>query len=265
MYLKSIFVNSISFTSKHGDAPTWSIGRNRIFPSQLFVILLITVLGTLHPTFTSFAETHCIVPELLEDYTKGALTENAPTHLEPKAEWRLLGEGIMGGRVFRVIPSDGRPSYVIKEYKSKAYLENDVECFRILREVLDADTTFSIVGTIPLEPPYLRLSDVKGTTAAHFLNEIRSRASRPLRLVYEARLNRAKELFQRYVQKQQDLGLIESSSIGISTKNDLPALRVIIRLKEGHQIGGKNVVNFFLKADNIVIDAQGQMWIIDPY
>ncbi|HMN67881.1 MAG TPA: hypothetical protein PKC28_05015 [Bdellovibrionales bacterium] len=76
----------------------------------------------------------------------------------------ILGSGLAGGNVYRLIPRRGGPARVIKSYNEQRSLENDLKAFEEMRRWFK-DTDIRLPWFKRLSPTQMELEDIRGTDA----------------------------------------------------------------------------------------------------
>lgn len=173
-----------------------------------------------------------------------------------KAEF--LGEG-SSGRAYKVVLEDGT-EVVIKYYKDPKKLKRDYELLNLARKNQGPES-LQVPATEILSPKHLLIEYISGEPLVSMLKSLRvdEQSQQELLTTYDRKVSK----LHRRLQDQDPL-------VG-ELYNVQGRMRTMIYFTQGGYDGVSKVHfirtrlgEYTLKSDNIIVDKQGQLWLIDP-
>jgi hypothetical protein len=216
-------------------------------PMAVFVVLI-----SPPSTFTSSLE--CIQYNLKANLGfEIPLNEAASLELyDPTSSYFKLGSGPGGGTVYRVIPSDGKPSYALKEYRNPTQRNSDDAAFKRLHHWMLPVDGIEIVQPEIVGTKSMRLPDIKGETLDQVLRDPN---------VSEAEKKRLLEIWNRFIDLAHET-LPLAADVDDDTlfnRHPIHTFEISFRTKEERY-------SILLKPDNVIVEAgTGRMFLIDPF
>jgi len=159
----------------------------------------------------------------------------------------LIGSGIGGGDVYRVIPENGAP-YLIKRYAESASLSSDVVGLNYLSQFQSKLSAIGVQISIPtkLDNRTLLFADIQAQSVQDYCHMLNGNGKRTLSRQIETRAN----------QKMQQIYEIISQSSTVERKDAV----LILKTANGDRL------KFYLHSGNLLIDAEsGKIVISDPF
>lgn len=174
---------------------------------------------------------------------------------DPGSRYFELGSGCGGGGacVYRVIPSDPRSPYELKEYRKSETRDDDAEAFSFIRKVAPARSEVEVSNPQVVGKRSMILPDVEGLPLDSLLhNAHRNKISKTER----------EHLVQTWNHFVRQIG----TSLGTRVKLDEPGTGDgLLALRFEGRSDGK-YIRIWLKPDNVVVEAKtGRMFLVDPF
>lgn len=163
----------------------------------------------------------------------------------------FLGEGYLGGKVY-LVEREGQ-KHLIKKYRSKESLDNDIAAWDLLRRLLGDDPEYLIPGHARLDDLTLKMEYIP-TADLHRLDEIEPNPHR---------ISHWNEVFRSFVKKLQTKA-DKQHMVTYLRPDYFPGLPL---LEVKHYKGPGQVTIISLKADNVapVPGTNRQLLIFDPH
>jgi hypothetical protein len=180
----------------------------------------------------------------------------------------FLGGGLTGGLVHRVKGRGYR--YVEKQYATPELIYNDIKAYSFLDQALKNPSPglhMRVVKVLEELPEMrLKLEDVEGETIADILERTRSR---PLKKRLIAYFNEQISLLAQTIEKHADTETPAGGKAGFLRElqwgqNDTGRKTFLATFFTSPNRILKDY-NIWIKADNILLTASGELVIIDPY
>lgn len=183
--------------------------------------------------------------------TQGELITPAPAILNVAASDRVyrLGEGLMGGTVYRIVPAQGSP-YVLKVYNQISSALGDIDSFEYWRG-LELDEFVRLARySLPPNSAVMRIESIEGMTVEALLQNP---------LVDPATQGIVRARYQQLLNNFVERVAFTSMNI-IHRRVEQNAAYFTLDHRLGQNIG------IALKPDNVIVDAQTlELVLVDPF
>lgn len=171
---------------------------------------------------------------------------------DPTSHYSFLGKGEMGGTVYRVRPSDSKPSYVLKQYFDTEMRRKDELGFAKLLQLLPPMEGIEIVRPEVVGKLSMKLPDINGETLEKAVNDPRLSDSQRIELTSR---------WNRFIKRVDSAVRGDPHSRGPTYMTFSPLHRFLASFTENDQ-----KFPILLKPDNVVVDPKtGRMFVIDPF
>lgn len=171
---------------------------------------------------------------------------------DPDSRYFELGTGEGGGTVYRVLPPDGKPAYVLKEYRDPRKRDADEVTYSFLKRLPLPRDGVEIVYPEVIGKKSMRFPNIEGQTLKSAIEGSELAPAEKEHMI--ERWNRFLEETSASVMREAGI-----KDDGLGHYYHLRAYEVKFRR------GGK-VIGIWLKADNVIVQSKtGRMFIIDPY
>lgn len=171
---------------------------------------------------------------------------------DPNSLYFELGTGEGGGSVYRVHPPDGKPTYVLKEYRDAAKRDNDAVTYSFLKNLPYSTEGIEIVYPEVIGKKSMKFPDIEGQTLKSVMHAPGLSQSERKHLI--DKWNHFLEQTSAEVMKEAGI-----SDDGLGQYYGLQSYFVKFK-HNGKMIG------IWLKADNVIVQPKtGRMFVIDPY
>lgn len=186
-----------------------------------------------------------------------------PLAMDLQSKWFRLGKGLMGGTVYRVVPQDGRPPYIIKKYEASGSCKDDMKAFDLMQDLFakNPKSGFGVIDYRKIDETTLRLPDIYGRNLLESYDFATPPARKKLEEKYNHLLDLAAKQLEVWFQEKMKSEPRPRGRYTQRTDILFPELKTFsLSLNDGTA-----PIEIFLKPDNILIDRDGVMWIIDPF
>ncbi|MCJ8275560.1 MAG: hypothetical protein MJK18_01870 [Bdellovibrionales bacterium] len=180
-------------------------------------------------------------------YVKGILLKSSKVR-----DIYFIGEGLMGGKVFRIFDHRTGRSTLYKEYKTEWALKNDIHALRLLKRLVSRHNNEVQINEPlkSLDGKTLEFPDVKGHTLFRH-PDLKSSEIWNFEFVFWVAKIRA-----------------EAENQGFTIRPmgpDMLWMEFSVPKNRRAEFDGLEKINFFLKPDNVIVESfTGQMVIFDP-
>jgi hypothetical protein len=177
---------------------------------------------------------------------EAALIENH----EPSAIYFRLGSGIGGGTVYRVIPTDGRSPYILKEYNNLYSRENDLAAFRLIRQEVPLPSDIEVIDPRSAGKKSMISQNILGQTLSSVIGNNDVPMNERERLI---------KVWNHFIDRTHTTLTRDAHWFDFDNKGKIHTLHLNI-YKNGR------TVTIWLKPDNAIVDSMdGRIFLIDPH
>lgn len=171
---------------------------------------------------------------------------------DPNSQYYLLGQGMMGGSVYRVIPSNGKPSYVLKQYRGEYMRTRDELAFAKLNEKIQPQKEIEIVRPEILGKTSMKLPNIEGENLQTALENPNLSESQKAQLT---------QAWNHFIEKASSTLSNDPHAAG----PELLTHRALHSFSARFFENGQHF-NILLKPDNAIVETKtGRMFVVDPF
>jgi hypothetical protein len=171
---------------------------------------------------------------------------------DPNSQYFILGRGLMGGSVYRVVPSNGKPAYVLKQYRGEYMRTRDELAFAKLNQQIPPQKEIEIVRPEILGKYSMKLPNIEGVNLQKAMEDPKLSKSQKAQLT---------QAWNQFIKKASSTLSNDphAASPELNTHRELHSFSV--RFSENGQD-----FNVLLKPDNVIVETKtGRMYVVDPF